>query len=251
MTQNFQKVSHSSLREITSCKLNSSIQIVRTYCTRWCGSVFSRVNLISKPMARRKLKTVEKVILIGFVTLAVMMTGLWVLDKQPNRAYYLPDGFEGWVKIRYSVENAPALVEKDGVLQFVIGEDGTLETSDKLVVGWRRDEYFYQDEQGETVQIPSSVEKEGEYFVHIHQRGYYAKDWTKLLLDLPFGTDTILADETRLVKLIPEEVEYVTGQKTLEYFYVSRDPQSILFNPPNNPEMEGLESTEDRQISRP
>lgn len=202
-------------------------------------------------MARRKLKTVERVILIGFVTLAVMMTGLWLLDKQPNRAYFLPDGYEGWVTIQYNVEDAPALVDKDGVLQFVISEDGTMETSDKLMVGWRRDEFFYQNETGKIVQIPSSVEKEGEYYLHIHQQGYYAKDWTDLLIDIPFGTDTILGDETRLIKLIPEEVEYVTGKKTLEYFYVSRAPQSILYNPPKNPTMEGLESTEDRQVSRP
>lgn len=202
-------------------------------------------------MAKRKLKTVEKVILIGFVSLAVMMTGLWLLDKQANRAYYFPEGFEGWVKIQYSIENAPALEEKDGVLQFVIGEDGTMQTSDELVVGWRRDEYFYQMASGEVVQIPASVEKDGEYYIHIHQKGYFAKDWTNLLLDLPFGTDTILGDETRLIKLVPEEVEYVTGKKTLEYFYVSRDPQSIMFTPPKNPNMEGLESTEDRQISRP
>lgn len=202
-------------------------------------------------MAKRKLKTVEKVILIGFGTLAVMMTGLWLLDKQPNRAYHLPDGFEGWVEIRYSVDGAPALEEKDGMLQYVIGEDGTMETSDKLVVGWRRDEYFYRKASGESVQLPASVEKEGEYYIHIHRHSYYAKDWTDLLMDIPFGTDTILEDETRLTKLVPEEVEYVTGKKTLEYFYVSREPQSILFNPPKNPEMEGLESTEDRQISKP
>lgn len=202
-------------------------------------------------MAKRKLKTVEKVILIGFVTLAVMMTGLWLLDKQPNRAYLLPDGYEGWVVIRYDVDSAPPLQEKDGVLQFVIDENGTMETSDKLVVGWRRDEYFYQTAEGTQTLIPASIKEEGEYYLHIHQRGYYAKDWTSLLLELPFGTDTILADETRLIKHSPEEVEYVTGIKNLEYFYVSREPKSIMFTPPDNPDMEGLESTEDRQISQP
>lgn len=200
-------------------------------------------------MARRQWKTVEKVILIGFITLAVMMTGLWVLDKEPNRAYYLPAGYEGWVTIRYSVPDAPALKEKDGVLQFQIGEDGTMETSDALVVGWRRDEFFVQDDE-QTQQLPSSVKKDGEYYLHIHQRGYFSKDWTSLLLDLPFGSDTILEDETRLTKLSPEEVEYVTGKKTLEYFYVSKEPESIMFTPPKHPDMEGLESTEDRTISR-
>lgn len=233
------------------CLKSSALYFLPDPCTRLCGSVFSRVNLIPTSMAKRKLKTVEKVILIGFTTLGVMMTGLWLLDKQPNRAYHLPDGFEGWVRIRYSVEGAPALEEKDDVLQYIIGEDGTMETSDKLVVGWRRDEHFYQKASGESVQLPPSVEKEGEYYIHIHQHGYYAKDWTDLLIDIPFGTDTILGDESRLIKIVPEEVEYVTGKKTLEYFYVSRDPKSIMFTPPKNPDMEGLESTEDRQISKP
>ena len=142
-------------------------------------------------MARRQWKTVEKVILIGFITLAVMMTGLWVLDKEPNRAYYLPAGYEGWVTIRYSVEDAPALEEKDGVLQFQIGEDGTMETSDPLVVGWRRDEYFVRDGE-QTRLLPSSVKKErGILSPHssamaIFQRTGLHFCWTFLLDQTPF-----------------------------------------------------------------
>ena len=202
-------------------------------------------------MARRRLKKVEVIILIGFAALAVMMVGLWVLDKQPNRAYYLPEGFEGWVTIRYSVADAPALEEKDGVLQFHIPDNGILETSDALVVGWRRDDYFWQDSNGQVQPIPSSVKENDEYFLHIHRHSYYTKDWTGLLLDMPFGSDTVLADGTHLKKPLDDEVEYVTGKKTLEYFYVTPEPKSIMFNPPPNPNMEGLESTEDRRVTRP
>ncbi len=202
-------------------------------------------------MARRPLKKVEKIIIIGFMMLAAMMTGLWLLDKQPNRAYYLPANYEGWVSIRYNVKVADPLPVKDGVLQFHIPENGQLETSDALVVGWRRDDFFYQAEDGSTSQIPASVKQGDDYYLHIHKHSYYAKDWTSLLLDLPFGSDTVLPDETRLTKMQDEEITYVTGKKTLEYFYVSHTPRPIMFNPPPNPDMKGLESTEDRRISSP
>ncbi|MDP5168628.1 MAG: hypothetical protein NWR72_00160 [Bacteroidia bacterium] len=202
-------------------------------------------------MARRPLKKVEKIILMGFGLLSVMMMGLWILDKEPNRAYYLPAGYEGWVAIRYSVPDADPIENKDGVLQFVISDSGYMETSDPLVVGWRRDEYFWNLPDGSIEPIPSSVVKDGEYHIHVHQHAYFSKDWTPLLHKLAVGTDTVLADRTRLTKNSEVDVDYVTGKKTLEYFYVTAQPQSIMFTPPENPQGEGLESTEDRRIDTP
>lgn len=202
-------------------------------------------------MAKRPLKKVEKIILIGFATLGTMLVALWLLDKQPNRAYLLPEGFEGWVTIRYGVEGAPSIPVKDGVLQFAISDSGTLETSDPLVVGWRRDDYYSIAPGQEPVRFPMAVNTDSGYQLRVFLHNYYSKDWTPLLHSLPTGTDTLMRDGTRLNKISESEVEYVTGKKTLEYFYVSAQPRSIMFSPPPNPRMEGLTSTEDRHITQP
>lgn len=181
--------------------------------------------------------------------LAVMMVALWLLDKEPNRDYYLPEGYEGWVTIRYRVPGADPLPVKDGRLQFAISDSGYLETSDELVVGWRRDHYHWRGDDGTTWEFPASVQLEnGDYGLQIHQHAYFARDWTHLLGQLSADTDTVLPDKTRITIEGEGEVTYTTGKKTLEYFYVTAEPQSIMFTPPPNPDMEGLESTEDRLI---
>ena len=84
--------------------------------------------------------------------------------------------------------------------------------------------------------------------IYLHHHQYFAKNHEDLLVSLPIGTDTILADETRIFKESENNVEYTRGKKTLEYFYITREAQSIMFNPPKNENTEALESTEDRAI---
>ncbi len=201
-------------------------------------------------MARRPLKKLEKIVLIGFGFFALMMFGLWVLDKQPNRAYFLPEGFDGWVTIRYAVPGADPIPRVNGVLQYVISESGYMETSDPLVVGWRRDEFFWKRNDGSIEKIAPYVKLDDEYYLHVHQHAYFAKDWTSILHSMTVGKDTVMPDQTKISKTSESDVKYVTGKKTLEYFYFSDVPQSIMFTPPKNPQMEGLESTEDRSIAQ-
>ena len=63
--------------------------------------------------------------------------------------------------------------------------------------------------------------------IYLHHHAYYAKSHEDLLAVLPVGTDTVLADETKIKKESENNVEYTRGKKTLEYFYVSREPKSI------------------------
>lgn len=198
-------------------------------------------------MARRPLKRIEKVILASTLFSAVILVCFWLMDKEPNRDFYIPKSYAGWVTIEYSVPDAPPIEQKDGVMQLVISDSGYLATSTDLKVGWRRDRYFWL-ENGEEQKIPASVEVEGEPRIYIHAHQYFSKSYEALLASLPVGTDTTLPDQTHIIKESYNNVTYEKGKKTLEYFYLSRQPESIIYNPPKNPNNQGLESTQDRAV---
>lgn len=202
-------------------------------------------------MAKRKLTRVEKIILISFAFSSFILISFWIMDKEPDRDFYLPEGFHGWVKIEYSVADAPAFPIKDGNMQIVISDSGYAQTSDKLVVGWRRDRYFWLKPDGTSSQIPPSITLENqEPGIFLHGHAYYSRSYEALLQSLPVGTDTTFADGTHIIKESESKVEYSKGDKTLEYFFVSKKAESILFNPPPKNDKEALESTEDREIPR-
>lgn len=210
--------------------------------------VFLRVEFRQISMAKRKLSRFEKIILIAFINCAIVLVGFWLMDKKPNRDFYLPKGHEGWITVRYFVPNAQPIPMKEGVQQISISEEGYAETSDLLEVGWRRDRYFWVDGT-DTTAIPGKVDlPDGDMGIHMHHHAYFSKSYQHLLADLPVGTDTILPDETHIIMEANNRVDYTMGKKTLEYFYISKNAESMLFNPPPHPNHEGLESTEDRII---
>ncbi|MEL6670818.1 MAG: hypothetical protein AAFR61_01450 [Bacteroidota bacterium] len=198
-------------------------------------------------MAWKNLKRIEKIIVIAFVNLAIILLGFWLLEKKPNRDYFIPKEYAGWVIIKYNVANAPELPEKDGVLQIIVGEDGYLETSSSLDIGWRRDRFFWLDDNQETP-IPTSVEKDGAYHIYLHRHKYYARSHLDMLGDLPVGTDTVLWDGTIISKESQGQVNYNPGKKTLEYFYLSAEAEPLTFNPPEMENNQALENTDDREI---
>ncbi|MEM7657970.1 MAG: hypothetical protein AAF399_17730 [Bacteroidota bacterium] len=200
-------------------------------------------------MARswKQLKRIEKVILIGFANCLIILGGFWWLDKKPNRDFYVPKGYDGWISIEYQVADAPELSLLDGVQQISINDSGYAYTSSSLEVGWRRDRYFWV-EGNDTTQIPKVEEGVEGPEIYLHHHAYFARNHLELLKQLPAGADTILEDNTRLERGIDGRATYTTGDKILEYFYVSKDAQTILFNPPPHPKHEGLESTEDRRV---
>ncbi|RMG66913.1 MAG: hypothetical protein D6722_14185, partial [Bacteroidetes bacterium] len=104
-----------------------------------------------------KLSRLEKIVIIATVNSVVIFLGFMLMDKAPNRDFLVPQGYEGWVCIRYEVPEAPPLPELDGVQQLRIPASGYLETSTALTVGWRRDRYFWYDQAGQTP-IPPSVD---------------------------------------------------------------------------------------------
>lgn len=178
----------------------------------------------------KSLKRIEKIILISFVFSIGMMFALWLMDKEPDRDFYVPAGYEGWLTIRYEVAGAEPIPMQEGRQQIVFSAEGIAETSSELTVGWRRDNYFWRSSEGDTP-IPKSIEKEGEYYLQVQKHEYYSLDHLALLKSLTPGTDTTLWDGTEITRGEEQEVSYEKGRKTLEYFYISAEPQSIMFVP--------------------
>lgn len=195
----------------------------------------------------RKLTKIEKITLVAFLNLLLILVILWLMEKEPNRDYFIPKGYEGWVMIHYNIPDQAPIEKKDGVLQYNIPASGTLETHEDLVIGWRRDRFFWTSAAG-IEEIPSSVKIEDEYHIYIHRHKYYARSHVDIIEALPVGTDTILWDKTHITKEHANEVDYMPGKKTLEYFYVSAEPKSIMFNPPKNPNSKAILSTESREL---
>ena len=200
-------------------------------------------------MNKRKLKLLDKLIIVSGTTFALFMIVFWLFLKRSNKDYYLPAGFEGWVTVKYGVPGAAPLAAKEGVLQVVISDSGYVETATPLDEGWGRDRYFWVG-AGDTVQIPSSVKKEGDYYLHLHGHSYQFYSHEALLTLLPEGADTLLWDGTRIAMKKEGEVSYQPGDKTLEYFYLSAQPQPIQFVPPQNPSQEYLRSLEDYRLRK-
>ncbi|MEM9984321.1 MAG: hypothetical protein AAF804_04435, partial [Bacteroidota bacterium] len=132
--------------------------------------------------------------------------------------------------------------------QIHIPSDGLLETSTLLEIGWRRDRFFWISEKGDTLAIPSLVEDEGGGKIYLHQRQFFSRSHVDLAAEMPSGSDTTLADGTEISKLGSGYLNYKPGKKSLEYFYLSAEPQPFQFNPPPNPRSQALESLDSREI---
>ena len=67
--------------------------------------------------------------------------------RHPVR-FLIPDGYVGWVKVRYSEHDATPLEMENGTFICRIPYSGVLSTSSQLEEGWAKDEYFYYREDG-------------------------------------------------------------------------------------------------------
>lgn len=215
----------------------------------WACNWLASLNHLSMSLKARwaKLSRLEKIVIIAFANSLVIFLGFLFMDKAQNRDFLVPEGYEGWVCIRYAVPDAAPLPELGGVQQLRIPAGGYLETSSRLAVGWRRDRYFWYDSTG-TTRIPGSVDLGAERGLHLFQHQYFAQSYEALLPSLPVGTDTLLPEGTHIKIESAGRVDYTPGPKTLEYFYVSRAPRSLMYIPPPPADHQGLQSTFDREI---
>ncbi|MEO0899389.1 MAG: hypothetical protein AAFY71_23460 [Bacteroidota bacterium] len=196
-------------------------------------------------MAKRKLKRVEIIILVGFVTSSITFIALWLWWKAPNRDIYIPDNYEGWIRISHSVQDAPALPLEDGVQQLVLSDSGLLSTSTKLDVGWRRDKFYWKNSKEE---IPTIGEGEEDIIRYVFPSRQFSRFYEDVIKRLPLGKDTSFFDGTKIEKDQSGRISYRPGKKALQYFYVSAQGRPLSFVPPPIEDEDALRSTEDREI---
>jgi hypothetical protein len=199
-------------------------------------------------MARRKLKKIELIIIVGFVASALTLLAFWWLNKKGNRDFYLPRDYAGWVMVCYEVPDAPPLPVKDEVQQLIIPANGILETSSKLEIGWRRDRYFWQEDDGTLSPVPPVVDQKEGPHIYIHQHQFFSRSYMGLAKQMDGGTDTTLTDGTAIERMGSGLVNYEPGRKSLEHFYLSATPKPLQFQPPENLRSQALESLNSREL---
>lgn len=195
----------------------------------------------------RNLKFIDKIIIVGVVCMAIFIVLIFFAGKRANRDFYIPEHFQGWVKIKHGTGNSSPLEKKDGAYQIYIPDSGYLETSTLLSTGWGRDRFFFIDTDGSTELIPNYINDNGEEKMLIHGKSSFPISHEHLLSKLPDQADTTLWDETKITKS-GGRVIYTPGKRLLEYFYICSKPQPLTFYPPLNEDPEMLKSTEDREV---
>lgn len=196
----------------------------------------------------KKLTRIDKIIIVSAVFLSIFILGFWLSLKRPNRNYYLPPAYEGWVSIKYNYPDATMSHKGEKGLELYIPDSGYLTTSSPLEKGWGKDRFYWR-KQGSDIPIPNYIEKEGQVLMYIHARDIRRFSHESILKDLPIGTDTILWDGTHIKRKSNNEVSYQPGEPTLEYFYIFKEPQPIDIQLPPNPRREALESLKDYELN--
>jgi hypothetical protein len=69
------------------------------------------------------------------------------LARHPNK-FLIPQGYVGWVGVRYGDKDAPPLPTDHGMFAYRIPATGFLSTSSPLEAGWASDYYFYYSDDG-------------------------------------------------------------------------------------------------------
>lgn len=201
-------------------------------------------------MLKRKLKFTERIILLSTVFMAIFLIGFWLSLKRTNRKYIIPEGYEGWVTVRYNFPGSSPLQEVDGFYELHIPDSGYLLTSSPLEKGWGKDEFYWRGPSG-LVPIPNYTDGEEGTQMYIHGRDIKHFSHEALLEQLPVGTDTILWDGTEISRRSATEVRYQAGKVSLEYFHIFPSPRDLDTPLPKIPNKEALESMKDRIINNP
>ncbi len=196
----------------------------------------------------KKLKKVDKIIILGGVFLAIFILGFWASLKRTDRNYYIPENFEGWVSIKYNYPGAEESKIGDKGWEIHIPDSGYLITSTPLEKGWGTDRFFWKG-PGKTTPIPNYLEQDGKVLMYIHARDIRRFSHQSMLRNLAPGTDTTLWDGTKIERKQNNEISYQPGKVTLEYFYVFRKPQPLNVKLPLNPNREALESMKDYELN--
>lgn len=94
------------------------------------------------------LKKIYALYLVVFFAIAIgaVIIGSYGINDQKSHIYVLPDGYTGWVEIRYGQKDSPPLIREGKKYVHLIPRTGVLNTSDSPTSGAMT--FYYLDEQG-------------------------------------------------------------------------------------------------------
>jgi hypothetical protein len=115
---------------------------------------FRRADTANEPGCFPEATSRSTRIVLGGFTLA-LWTGLAVWlgvsarnSTRPASRFLIPDGYTGWVRIEFEVQDAPPLAKEDGEYIVKIPSDGVPRTSSAEQYGWAKDHYYYYSAEG-------------------------------------------------------------------------------------------------------
>lgn len=176
----------------------------------------------------RKKRLLNRVLLVCGGSALLLFTGYVIFTKRPPKHFYIPEGYEGWVTVKYESEGAAPIPEEDGTLIFRIPENGILETSSEFEDGWARDEFFWVSADGKSNLIPREVEEGDEAKRFVHDRKSGTRSYDHIIRKLPESIDTTLWDGAKVSKQ-GKVTELRPGRKILEHFYVTPEATPYFF----------------------
>ncbi|GLI06160.1 hypothetical protein YDYSG_21900 [Paenibacillus tyrfis] len=99
------------------------------------------------------LKKLYVVYLVVFfaISIGAIVIGSYGINDQESHSYVLPDGYTGWVEIRYEQKDSPPLIREGKEYVHLIPRTGILNTSDSPTSGEMK--FYYLDEQGNRKKI--------------------------------------------------------------------------------------------------
>src|SRR5260370_34781901 len=78
---------------------------------------------------------------------AAISMGAPPIARHPTK-FLIPEGYVGWVSVRYGEKDATALEVNNGTRICQIPDVGLLRTSSPVEKGWAKDKYFYYSQDG-------------------------------------------------------------------------------------------------------
>jgi hypothetical protein len=176
----------------------------------------------------RKKRLFNRLLLVsGASAVLTFVIFIWVMKRSPQH-YFIPEGYSGWVTVRFEKPGAPALPVKDGAVEYHIPPSGILETSTRLETGWSRDAFFWEGPSG-VHQIAKQVACGDESCRLVHDVKEENMSYDDVILSLAPDTDTLLWDGTRISKAA-DQAEVRAGRKTMLHFWVSAQPEPFFYH---------------------
>lgn len=176
----------------------------------------------------RKKRLFNRVLFVSGGSAVLLFAGYLFFTHRPAQHFYIPEGYAGWVTVKFEKPGAPALPVKDGVVEYHIPPNGILETSTKLRTGWSND-HFYWDGASGSKEIPKHVDCNGKDCRWVHDIKEAPMDYDRMILSLPAMSDTLLWDGARISKT-DNQAEVRAGRKTMLHFWVSSREEEFFYH---------------------